>query len=422
MAMSRMTEEAEEIREAAFAFLETMAGLVEDRIGANPVRTQESVWLVEGPDGSYSSSTFTREVLDRGAIWREWQLLPRDGTLEQKMIHDVLLEAGIKNTRFGYLSPLGRRWLQLEQPLPFNRTAAADVVDEFVNAVTTGVSTERSRDVFDMVEIKGGPLLVGPGLELRPISEDDLWEFGDTEAAGHGPLRDFPPGTRSAVLEIRVDDRTKNDFDLLHATREAAHVALRLAAPGRLQLRPYGVEKSYGTPGRLVRGGYGYRQLDKLAASNYVVDEAVRNRLQASWIPIQEIMKSQQHYLRLPAQRLLDAGQRNRPDDAVIDYAVGLESLLTHGVRNELGYRFALRGSILLEKSIGARKALFKQLRDFYVTRSDLVHGESVKDEKTRNARVLGERVLRTVWWSFFDRDPDSVKPTLKDVDDSVFK
>lgn len=287
-----------------------------------------------------------------------------------------------------------------------------------------GTASEQSRDVFDTIDIKGDDLVVEPGLELRRATSQDLWEFGDAQRSGRlGPFQDFPPGERSTVLDIRIRTRTADSFETIHTVRDAVHIALRLAAPGQLTYRPWGVQKNFGvnSAGRMIRGGYGPRWLGRFADSRYVVDDAVRNRIPTSWPHIQTIMKSKRHYLRLPAQRLLDAGQRDRADDAVIDYSIGLESLLTFGMDRELGYRFALRGSVLLEEDPNRRRNLYKQLKSFYDLRSKLVHGLIVGDTEITEARTFGERTLRDAWWSFFERDGESIQTTLDEIDERIF-
>lgn len=108
-----MTHNADAIRRAAIDFIGAVSARIEDQLGANPRITQESTWLVEGDDDSYSSKTFTREVPDRLAISKEWQLGLRDGPPEQKTLESLLEEAGVDQqaVQHGYLfsaaKPLG---------------------------------------------------------------------------------------------------------------------------------------------------------------------------------------------------------------------------------------------------------------------------------------------------------------------------
>ncbi|UCC16403.1 MAG: hypothetical protein JSU58_08540 [Dehalococcoidales bacterium] len=82
----------------------------------------------------------------------------------------------------------------------------------------------------------------------------------------------------------------------------------------------------------------------------------------------------------------MDGARRVRLEDAIIDYSIGLESLLTAGIRDELKYRFALRGSIVLNWEGGNRKESLKLLQDLYDTRSMIVHGEFVDSRRLKRA------------------------------------
>ena len=73
------------------------------------------------------------------------------------------------------------------------------------------------------------------------------------------------------------------------------------------------------------------------------------------------------------------AYERVRPEDRLIDYLIGFESLLLKkNERQELEYRLALRGSVLLAKIPGERAIVFKELKKAYGERSNIVHGGTV--------------------------------------------
>lgn len=70
------------------------------------------------------------------------------------------------------------------------------------------------------------------------------------------------------------------------------------------------------------------------------------------------------------------AYERVRPEDRLIDYLIGFESLfLKKGERQELEYRLALRGSVLLGRILEEKPTVFKQLKIAYNERSKIVHG-----------------------------------------------
>lgn len=75
-------------------------------------------------------------------------------------------------------------------------------------------------------------------------------------------------------------------------------------------------------------------------------------------------------------RRFNDIYDRMRLDDRLIDLAIVIEALLLDGgVRQELSYRAALRGAVLLGQDVASRKAIFRRLRDAYNARSKIVHG-----------------------------------------------
>lgn len=80
---------------------------------------------------------------------------------------------------------------------------------------------------------------------------------------------------------------------------------------------------------------------------------------------------------------------RERRYDGVLDLAIALEAALLAGLREELGYQFALYGSHFLSDEPSLRAKAFRDLRDLYKMRSDLVHGS--KKPPTREA-------LASVW------------------------
>jgi hypothetical protein len=133
-------------------------------------------------------------------------------------------------------------------------------------------------------------------------------------------------------------------------------------------------------------------------------------------------MESEGHYLRLPAQRLVDGGGRDRLEDAIIDYAIGLEALLTAGITDELRYRFALRGTTVLTWDGGDKRKVFEELRDFYDVRSSIVHGGKVTQTELRNARSQGEKALRDIWWWYFARGASGLKEATSVIDSRILE
>jgi hypothetical protein len=72
------------------------------------------------------------------------------------------------------------------------------------------------------------------------------------------------------------------------------------------------------------------------------------------------------------------ACQRGTGEDAMADYVISLEALLSKKCDplDSLNYRLSLRTAKLLEKTQTERSARFKEITKMYGTRSKIVHGE----------------------------------------------
>ena len=136
------------------------------------------------------------------------------------------------------------------------------------------------------------------------------------------------------------------------------------------------------------------------------------------WPGVKEIMTSDSHELALPVRRLIDGLGRRRYDDTIIDYSIGLESLLLN-VRDELRYRFSLRGASVLADPGEDKKQEFEELRDLYDARSAIVHGQDLSGLNLHAIRSRGETFLRDVWKWFF-RQGLPVEEARKLIDDGI--
>ena len=113
-----------------------------------------------------------------------------------------------------------------------------------------------------------------------------------------------------------------------------------------------------------------------------------------------------------------------RPDDAIVDYAIGLEALLLFGIHAELGYRFALRGATVLTWErpwMQSDKAeVFSGLRDLYDVRSRIVHGRKVDRSKLAHIRSFGELALRDIWWWYYEKRNRGLDATVSMIDKRI--
>ena len=116
--------------------------------------------------------------------------------------------------------------------------------------------------------------------------------------------------------------------------------------------------------------------------------------------------------LSLAVRRLVSAvTARFDPSDGLIDAVIALEALFAGTDKSELRFRIAAAVAWLLEPSDqSAREAIFKEARDIYDKRSQVVHGQAVPPntpELRDRAFTLGVSSLRRLHLEFPSLLPD---------------
>jgi hypothetical protein len=417
------------LTDLALDYLRAVAQSVDAEMGGKSQRLQRSVWLVSTGSIQRGSKYFERTTFDRIGVDIFLQKKMHEGLGHPEPLIDALAALGIPRNQihYGALLPLVRHWLRLPDPLAFQEDAISDVLREFVDFAIGGIVHISSRQALIGLTLDSGPVVLQEGVVIRPISEEELWEIGDDDriASFFGPLVREIPGEDWYILDIKqpasATDLRQANSDI-SAIRQGVLIALRLLAPSRLNVLDLGFQSSYGmsAAGRQIPGGYG-PGFPGFLFGNYVLDAGLTTLLKSSWPRLRQIMTSKGHFLRLPAQRLADGGNRHRDDDAIVDYAIGLEALLTEGAQHELGYRFALRGAMIQAWDDQDASAYYKTLRDFYKMRSLIVHGVSVDPKELSAARVFGDVALRQIWWWYFDSRL-SLRAATSRVDKRILK
>jgi hypothetical protein len=325
-----------------------------------------------------------------------------------------------------------RNWLQLPDPLNFDLPAITILLDEFANAVLDKTIILRSLYAVEGFVIESSPILLEAGIDIRNITENELWDFGEMYFCQRAHFdTQYMPNDSWKILEIK----RKKQEDPIHKehTLRAILTALRLESFGSFRIIDLGTEFNYfggfALPDGICIMQMPYGESRTFRASNqvqtigrrfetYTLNNDGIQHLRESWLDIHKILKSDTHYLRMPAQRLAEGGSRDRPEDAVIDYAIGLERLLLSGLNSELSYRFALRGATVLSWEKGNSQSFYNSLKNFYDLRSFIVHGSIRKKNppklKPVDARLVGEDYLRKIWWWFFENGFKEEKDDLK--------
>jgi hypothetical protein len=113
------------------------------------------------------------------------------------------------------------------------------------------------------------------------------------------------------------------------------------------------------------------------------------------------IRKPPVEWLQLPLRWFNSAMARDNGQDKVLDLAIAFESLYLSELsgisdtreRGELKFRTAILAAFLLGDDAATRRAVFAKMRDFYDSRSRIVHG-SVLDPGKLDAAVAGGKDL----------------------------
>ena len=417
------------LTEVALDYLRAVAKTLEAQVGRNPRYLQRSEWMVRTSPTSMSGREFTREVFDISKASMAYQTaFLHANPPQQQRLSEALVTAGIdpQETYYLFLFPLVHHWLELEDPFSFSGEQISKVLDEFSDAVLKGLILTNSRNAIVMLKLKAEPLSLEKGISIRPISANELWELGDMDNLRRlGSFQsDFLHFISEDwnILDIEIQHKRGRVYppEVIETVHRAALTVLALASPGHIQLYDLGTKSNYGGLGTIRMGRPIPREIGRWGGQ-YVLDMEVSQRLKDLWPHLRKIIEAERHYLRIPAQRLVDGGGRYREDDAVIDYAIGLEALLLKDITAELSYRFSLRGATILAWDSGKKDKLFKQLRSFYYIRSKIVHGSHVDSAKLKDARSNGERALRDIWWWYFENN-ESLSRALAKVDKAILK
>ena len=270
-----------------------------------------------------------------------------------------------------------------------------------MEAVIDGTSLTRYRDAVVSIDIGGTSIVLEKGIAIRPIDDEELWELGSGTVPTPPFSLQLSPTENCCILDIELRHHAAQIATTLYAMREAVVANLAMAVEGGFILLPIGMTAKFGPNaiGTSIHGSRMPREFGQFPGmATVVVDVCAQRQLKEMWPRVKKIMQSPSHYLSLPLRRLVDGLGRTRFDDKIVDYAIGLEALLTSSERDELSYRLALRGATVLEEGGADKHQAFQDLRDFYNARSTIVHGGSVSKLDLRALADSGERLLRKIW------------------------
>ena len=439
--MSLELEHRQELKKLALDFLKAIAKKATDELETDKKRIQQSIWTIK-TGSNFSSQVFEREIVDHAGILEEYESKwMHESLFEEQKLKDALNAHRIPNYEQMRLSLL-HNWLQLHDPFRFDVQAIANLLDEFANAAVDKIIILKSCYAIEGLIIENSPILLNEDISIHDITEDELWDVGEMYFCHRTHLDiQYIPNDSWKILEIQ---RIKQDNPIhRERTLNAILTALRLESSGSFRIIDLGTEFNYfggfALPGgiclmQMASGRYrtfrasNQVQIIERRFGTYTLNNDGIQHLKESWPEIQKIMESDTHYLRMPAERLIEGGFRERPEDAIIDYAVGLERLLLSGVEGELSYRFALRGATVLSCKKGGAQSFHDNLKEFYNLRSSIVHGSRKNRSKLNyeDARAIGEDYLRKIWWWFFEtgfkEEKEGLAKGSKEIDVQILR
>lgn len=94
-------------------------------------------------------------------------------------------------------------------------------------------------------------------------------------------------------------------------------------------------------------------------------------------------------HVKLALDRLSMTSERPSDADKLLDYWIGIESILCNDAKDEVTLRAALRMAALLGKSGSEREEIYRHMQHSYSFRSRIVHGSEVKDRKGYSIEMI---------------------------------
>lgn len=251
------------------------------------------------------------------------------------------------------------------------------------------------------------------GIKTRPYSTSSNYAFelfvrvpkviGDSSAT---------PSTRGMPFVIARENMDK------------ASSALRLFKNGALHYDQYIEVEPTAWDFSLGRSATYRIAIQPPAGAKYELSDAETLDFLVFWKSFQLLKRHNSKVIDIALSRFNFAYERIRPEDRLIDYVIGFESLLLKGdEKGEFAYRLALRGTMLLSTSSDKRKVIYDLLKEAYRERSRIVHGVgssktvSLGEEKiTFHAFVdKVEQHLRSMIMEFIKRSETQNTSTIID-------
>ncbi len=114
----------------------------------------------------------------------------------------------------------------------------------------------------------------------------------------------------------------------------------------------------------------------------------------------QKIRTTEKNNIRLAINRLNGAFLRSKEEDTILDTTIALETLITHDSKSEITYRLSSRIAALcsIEKFENYEQwEVFGLCKKVYSYRSDVIHGNTKKINKSRKIKSKDDKEIPTI-------------------------
>lgn len=386
--------------------------------GVFPIVAVPTMWEEPQEDGGYQGERKSIAMLDLGSTWnlnRDMLAIGPKWLQANAVIKSYQQGKGTSPDDSSFLAPdlcsqIVTNYLKLVESFELQEDAIKSVCEALIAYCNSAEDVFRSVVALEGFNAPEAFQLVNNG-EIRPVTLEELEELGQDHPLVSGRRYDFEamhPRSDWWICEFRQSGAkgTPLAWNNLHRVFPYLGPCLRLFKTGQCKMDTIRISNA-GSFGPGMYGSGGRANVLSWRGDPYSLTADEVRKLQGFWPKFLVLMKLDNHYLQLPARRLEFGGERIRLEDSLIDYMIGLESLLGKaGERTEMGYRMAMRGAMVLSPVSTDRSKRFAELRDLYNLRSRLVHGENLEPDKLGESVDLAEEALRSCWHWFFNNRP----------------
>lgn len=160
--------------------------------------------------------------------------------------------------------------------------------------------------------------------------------------------------------------------------------------------------------------GSGYSYSSRTSAASTDFSEAQIGQAVDLYHKIVGLPQDVLNHLQIPIDRWMKSMMPDGYEDNMIDLGIAMESFFLSGLRerDQLSFRFRLRGSLYLGQTLEQRGMLIREFREIYGCRSSAVHEGKLPDDVSVNGENIPIR-------EFIKRSQNLFKRTLLKVIDS---